>query len=419
MARLIALLVSVGCGHAVSAPPQHFDPAAFVVPDATGIIRTTGAESPVFSMASGVLLPDRPCLSKAVDAARTVYQIYLGHSSYMIVDGTVAREQIETCVRDGSASAQPAIDIDRDGELATFDAHDLGKLYVAWRGNLVIAGRKPVVTAALALHDANQAQIWRDRIANLPTARFAGWSLDETIGGFVGLPTVGYTFAITGDGHVPAATFSIHVSAQFVDANSATLAADRLHRGELASGIEPPPEIVAGLKRAQITHAGDRVDIAIDQTTFPDVDLAALTTWVKGMQARFAAPVPRALRVAIVPITAPFGPDYAPGWANRFTQALRDQATAHKATLVELPANAAGCDDAGPPCDAALAAEAKADLVIYGILESAGEGANADVHLAAIAMPGNQARAWHGDQILDSDTFYASAARDAFEALTH
>ena len=47
-----------------------------------------------------------------------------------------------------------------------------------------------------------------------------------------------------------------------------------------------------------------------------------------------------------------------------------------------------------------------------------GEGANAEVHLAAIVMPGKQTRTWHRDQIMDSDTFFASAAREAFEELT-
>ena len=423
MARLIALaacLVSFACSSAGSAlPPRapHFDPAAFVVADATGVVRTSGSKSPLVAVASP-LLTDRPCLHETIDAAQTIYQIYVDHSSYLIVDGKVARDQLEACMRDAPANRSPAIEVGSDGELATFDAERLGKLYVAWRGNLVIAGRKPVVIAALALHDAAQAQIWHDRIANLPTAQFSAWSLDKTIGGFVGLPTVGYSVAMTSDGQVPARAFSIRVAAQFADANSATLAADRLHRGELAAGIEPPPAIVAGLKRARITHTDDRVEIAIDQTTFPDLDLAVLATWTKGMQARLAAPAPHLLRVAIVPITAPFGPDYGPAWAARFTAALVDQVNAHRANLVELPENAAGCDDVGAPCDAAIAAAASADLVIYGTLESMGEGANAEVHLAAIVMPGKQTRTWHRDQIMDSDTFFASAAREAFEELT-
>src|ERR1700690_1270074 len=199
MPHLFALACSVllACGSAGSAPPPQFDPAAFVFADATGVVRTSGSASPFVSALS--LFSERPCLRKTVDAAQTVYQVFIDGSSYVVIDGTVARDQVEACLRDA-----PRIAVKSDGELATFDVNGMGTLYVAWRGNLVIGGAKPVVSTALALHDASQAQIWHDRIASLPTGQYAAWLSDPSIGGFVGLRNTSCTVALTTDGHVPA-----------------------------------------------------------------------------------------------------------------------------------------------------------------------------------------------------------------------
>ena len=157
-----------------------------------------------------------------------------------------------------------------------------GRFYAAWRGPLVVvASRRPLVEAALAVRSASLARTWRDRLATLPASPIAAWRSDALITNLVGVPTVAYQIAI----EPPRLAGGV---AQFAHAEAAALAAERLRAGAWGSTLAPPPEVVAALARLVVTTRGAELEARFDERTCAGVDLAVMTAWA----ARLGAPSP-------------------------------------------------------------------------------------------------------------------------------
>ncbi|MBK7073092.1 MAG: hypothetical protein IPH44_12390 [Myxococcales bacterium] len=170
----------------------------------------------------------------------------------------------------------------RDGPVDEFIVRG-GRFYAAWRGPLVVvASRRPLVEAALAVRSPALARTWRDRLATLPASPIAAWRSDALITNLVGVPTVAYQIAIE-----PPRLAGV-VVAQFAHAEAAALAAERLRAGAWGSTLAPPQEVVAALARLVVTTRGAELEARFDERTFAGVDLAVMTAWA----ARLGAPSP-------------------------------------------------------------------------------------------------------------------------------
>jgi hypothetical protein len=282
----LGLLVAAACERAESAPVQH-DPAAFIVADANGLLRSPAKVFPIFSML-GTMFADEPCWSQLVGKVSAAYQVTVAgaHKNYVIIDGDLRRDDIASCAtrlaRMGVAFAHDDDDLDR---IALRDF----TVYAAWRDRLLVVGTKSGVTDALAAHPAAQVKAWHDRIAALPSAPMAAWSNQPLVSLFIGLPTRDFTLGMTTDGVIPAKAFSIRIAARFETAADATEAVRRFKTGTFTPGVDPPPAMVAGLARAKLSTAGDTATLVLDQDTFANLDFATLSTWAMALPARLLA----------------------------------------------------------------------------------------------------------------------------------
>jgi hypothetical protein len=254
-------------------PPAHVDPATLITPDATGITRSSGADSPI--LATGKELYDLPCSDDLLKRVTDAYQVQLTYpdhyANYWLFYGNIPREDVESCL---GKVLEPQLE--HDGDMLVGAVQDK-KGYAAWRGDVIVAGPKSLVAAALVQHDDALAQIWRDRIAALPRAKYAMWEQHGLLTPFLGVPTKNFTLAsnITGP-H----SFEVRFMADCADETAAARATQQLATGQVPPGVDPPPAIKAGLKRAKVTTAGAHIEITIDQATFPDLDVATLQSWM-------------------------------------------------------------------------------------------------------------------------------------------
>lgn len=278
MIRVLLCLAVVACSHtadnkAPPAPLAHTDPATLIAPDAHGILRTAGRDSPILSYSKSLF--DPLCSYALIESIKVAYQVDVGAPNYQVFSGTVRRDDLEKCL----AKSKEAT-VSSDGELLVISVYGK-KAYVGWRGDAIVAGTKERVTAVLAQHDDALANVWRKRIAGLPEGKLSMMSLKPMVSGLLGVPTLAYSLGADFTGPKQ---YRMHFLVGCADPAAAERGKAQLATGQVPPGIEPPPAIKAGLMRAKATVSGSLLDIVIDQDTFTDVDLPTLQAWVFSMK---------------------------------------------------------------------------------------------------------------------------------------
>lgn len=278
MKRFLLCLALVACTRASDdkkppTPLMHTDPATLIAPDAVGILRTTGPDSPILAYSKSLYRSQ--CTDDLIDSIKVAYQVDVGAPNYQVFSGNVRREDVEKCL---ATEKDPTLS--KEGDFLVISVFDK-KAYLGWRGDAIVAGTKDRVTAVLAQHDDTLAKKWRDRIAALPTGKLVMWSDKPMMTALLGVPTTAFSMAadLTGPRQ-----YSMHFAIDCASAEAAEAGKQQLATGEVPPGVEPPPAIKAGLARAKATVSGARLDIVIDQDTFTDVDLATLQAWVASMK---------------------------------------------------------------------------------------------------------------------------------------
>jgi hypothetical protein len=277
--KLVLAVLAVAACHKAPPPLAHTDPATLITPDVTGVLRSSASDSPVLQYAHELVHSD--CI-KDIDAKlREAYQLEVTHSNYFLFQGDVSRDQVESCL-----AKVDVFNLSHDGdllEISLLDKH----AYLGWRGDAIVAGTKAQVTAALADHDDALARSWREKIAALPPGKFAMMTQQAIFSAFLGVPTRGMTLSadITGPRR-----FALRFRIECADPAGAEAARAQLATGQLPPGIDPPPDIKAGLQKLKPTVTGAHLDITIDQDTFTNVDLPMLQQWVADATKSLAGP---------------------------------------------------------------------------------------------------------------------------------
>lgn len=269
MKLALAVLVTAACHHEVPAPLAPADPATLITPDVAGIMRSSAADSPILQYAHQLVASD--CAQAIVGKLGEAYQLDVTGHNIFLFQGDVRPEEVQSCLAKSSD-----LKVSRDGERLVIEL--LGKrAYVGWRGDVMVAGTQAQVTAALAQHDDALARTWRARIAALPPGKLAMWTQRPMFSAFLGVPTHGGTLSadITGPRQ-----YAIRFDIECADPAAAEAARAQLATGQVPPGIEPPPEIKAGLQKLKPTVTGAHLAVTIDQDTFANIDLPMLQQWV-------------------------------------------------------------------------------------------------------------------------------------------
>lgn len=271
MKLALALLATAGC-HKAAPPLASVDPAALITPDAAGILRSSAADAPILQYTHQLVDSDcsKQINGKLVDA----YQIELTGSSYFLFRGNVSEGELESCL-----AKVEALKVSRDGDLLVIEMLDK-HAYVGWRGDVIVAGTKPEVAAALAQHDAALARTWHDRIAGLPAGMFSMLTLTPMFTPFLGVPTRGATFSASLTGP---RQFAFRFDIECADPAAAEAARAQIATGQVPPGVDPPPDIKAGFQKLKPTVTGAHLQLTIDQDTFHDVDLPMLQQWMSNL----------------------------------------------------------------------------------------------------------------------------------------
>ena len=268
MKLALAALATAAC-HKAPAPLAHTDPATLITPDVTGIMRSSPSDSPILGYTHELVHSD--CVKEIEGKLRGAYQLEVAHNNYFLFQGDVSRDAVESCI--GKAEG---LEVSRDGELLVIGLLDK-HAYIGWRGDVIVAGTKAQVTAALAEHDDALARTWRDKIAALPPGKFAMMTQQPVFSALLGVPTRGMTMSadITGPRQ-----FALRFIVECIDPAGAEAARAQLATGQLPPGMDPPPDIKAGLQKLKPTVTGAHLEITIDQDTFTNIDLPMLQQWV-------------------------------------------------------------------------------------------------------------------------------------------
>lgn len=267
MKLALAVLATAAC-HKTPALRAHTDPATLITSDVTGIMRSSSAESPILQYAHQLI---HAACTKQIDAKlHDAYQVDIAGHNYFLFEGDVSRGEVESCLANADL-----LKTSHDGDLLVIDALG-GHAYVGWRGDVIVAGSKAQVTAALAQHDATLARTWHDRIAALPPGKLAMMTQQPVFDAFLGVPTHGMTLSAD---VVGPHRFVIHFVIECADQAGAEAARRQIATGQVPPGIDPPPDIKAGFQKLKPTVNGARLDVVIDQDTFTNVDLPMLQRW--------------------------------------------------------------------------------------------------------------------------------------------
>ena len=288
---VVAVCLLVACG-AHTAPPPPRDPVSAPVPagpppatldaldlvtaDATAIARQAAGYVALVSAVERMLPSVPPCWTHLVRQVRASFQVEVGPGvAYHIFEGDLPRDEVEACAYELRAF-EPFVR--RDGAIDEFIVRG-GRFYAAWRGPLVIvASRRALVEAALAVRAPTVARTWRDRLAALPSGPLVVWRADPLLANLIGVPTVAYQVVIETVAADPP-RFAGVVVAQFAHPEAATLAAERMRSGAWQSPLDPPPEMIAAMTRLVVTTRGPELEARFDERTFVGVDLALLNSW--------------------------------------------------------------------------------------------------------------------------------------------
>lgn len=264
------------------AAPAGDDVADLITADAIGVGRFAAGNVAILTAVEGLIAPVPPCWTHLVGQVRAAYQIEVGPgAAYHVFDGALPQDEVEACVHE-LRSLEPYVG--HDGAVDEIIVRG-GRLYLAWRGGLVIAAsRRPLVEAALAVRSPTLAGTWRARLAALRPGAMAAWRSDAIITNLVGVRTVDYQIVVDFVGADPPGLAGA-VVARFADPDAAALAAARLRAGAASSTLAPPPEVVAALQRLVITVRGAELEARFDERTFAGVDLAVLSAWMDRMAA--------------------------------------------------------------------------------------------------------------------------------------
>lgn len=288
---VVAVCLLVACG-AHTAPPPPRDPAPAPAPagpppatldaldlvtaDATAIARQAAGYVALVSAVERMLPSVPPCWNQLVGRVRAAYQVEVGPGgAYHIFESDLPRDEVEACAYELRAF-EPFVR--RDGPIDEFIERG-GRFYAAWRGPLVIvARRRALVEAALAVRSPTVARTWRDRLAALSPGPLVVWRTDPLLANLIGVPTVAYQVVIETVAADPP-RFAGVVVAQFAHPEAAALAAERIRTGAWQSPLDPPPEMIAAMTRLVVTTRGPELEARFDERTFVGVDLAMLRSW--------------------------------------------------------------------------------------------------------------------------------------------
>lgn len=283
----LAALGACSSSKAPTPPAPATDVTAFFSPSVTGVMRGSEVDFPMIDYLSSILGSPPACWMTLRKAIKTAYQLEVpGNGTYFVLEGALPRAEVESCVTTALAPAL-GVKVGHDGELATFETQ-AGTAYVAWRGPVVIAGRKQNVTEALVPAPPEIARTWRERLARMPQATLAMWRQDEMIHNLFGVPTTSYQLVIDRVQKTPRPDFAGRVIADYATAEDAATAARRIDEGEIEPALAAPPELAQAVKRMRVTRTGTSVEAAFDLAMFDGLDFEMLQAWIGGLAAQQA-----------------------------------------------------------------------------------------------------------------------------------
>jgi len=259
------------------APPKVVtaDVAQLIAPEVTGVLKSSGAESPIASYVSTLLKKPPACWTQLLGSVTVAYQLMVPASSYFIFEGTLLQRDVEQCVQQAFASVLP-MTIEHDGALAVFRSK-AGVVYAKWSTPFIIVGSKDQVMRAAATPQSRDQ--WTERLAQFPPGQTAMWSTDSLFQNLLGVASTGYLLVVERVTKAPHAFFSARVVARFATDGDAAIIARRIRQGEVAIP-SPPAELVGGLKQMKVKQSGPTVEVAFDSDMFFGMELEKLQQWV-------------------------------------------------------------------------------------------------------------------------------------------
>ncbi|MDX2088616.1 MAG: hypothetical protein SFX73_12245 [Kofleriaceae bacterium] len=264
-----------------SAPPAaRVEIASLISDDAVGVMRATGADAPIVSFLTSLQQGSAPaCWTSLVGKIQAAYQIELpARTSYFVFEGDLPRPEVERCVVEAMARAVPTT-VRTEGELAVFDAGQLGTTYAGWRAHAVVAGSRDQVMAALA--GPKETTRWRPRLAALPAGvPIAAWRQDALLSLLFGVETSSYVFVID---KLAKPSFDARIIATYKTPADAAIAARRIKQGETHTAAAPPPALVEAFQRFQVAQDGPVVTIGFGLATFGGMSLDELQAWIANL----------------------------------------------------------------------------------------------------------------------------------------
>ncbi len=293
LSGVLALALLLGCSEKAGpdsrvsarsiAPSPRPEPAHYLLPEATGLLRGTAESFPIVAFFSNLVPSPPPCWTRLRAAIEVAYHVELvDGGSYIVIEGALPRSEVERCVR----GLEPvSISVEPDGELVAFDAGPLGTAYAAWRGAVIIAGTRAHVVKAAMPNGPGPTRMWRARLATLPPGPMAIWRSDALLANILGVPTTSYVLAFETLQKTPEPFFAGRLIIEYPTSADAADAARRISAGQLAPAIAAPPELVESFRRMKVTRLDHRVEAAFDLDTFAGLDLGILQAWVANLTA--------------------------------------------------------------------------------------------------------------------------------------
>jgi len=261
------------------------DVASFITPEVTGVIRTSGKNNLLASEFAALMPPPPDCWTKLTDAIGAAYQLEISpvrtsYRSYYLIEGALPRDEVEACLKAAFADLSP-VTAERDGELGVFHLGADVTVYAAWRGSIVIAGSKELVTRALRAGTPEVARTWRERLSQMPTGPMAMWRADVLLASLSGASPTNYIVTIDRIARAPRAFISGRILARYGAAGDAAIAARRLKQGELHLPDNGVTELADAFRHLKVSQAGTTLELAYDLDLVQRLVLGQLELWLQ------------------------------------------------------------------------------------------------------------------------------------------
>jgi hypothetical protein len=260
---------------------QPVELASLISDDAVGVVRQPGKDFPVVLYTHELVVDNGeipPCWAKLEHAITAGYQISLPVSSYFILEGELAKAEVEACV---PSATRGMVKGDGGRDVVAFEG-PAGTVYAAWRGRYVVLGNREQVDHATQAHAPDAVAHWRGVLSTPGAATTWVLRTDDAFADLLGAPTTSYLLVIDKLEPPPASflsgRFVVHyASAQDVATGERHLK-DWIARGQFPRRIAGPAEAVAlfdrlaaALQRARITLDGTVLTLSFDSTMFGDM----------------------------------------------------------------------------------------------------------------------------------------------------